>query len=91
MNLSILILFLSGYLIVTAKGDPLTVFDWFSIPALLTDQKGWSDWMGAVHLWAGWLIILLASLHALAALKHHFIDRDGTLKRMLAIKSGDDV
>lgn len=89
MNLSILILFLSGYLIVTAKGDPLAVFDWFSIPALLTDQQGWSDWMGAVHRWVGWLLIILASLHALAALKHHFLDRDGTLKRMLAIKSGD--
>lgn len=89
MNLSILTLFFTGYLIVTAKGDPLTVFDWFSIPALLTDQHGWSDWTGKLHRWAGWFVIILASLHALAALKHHFWDRDGTLKRMLAIKSGE--
>jgi cytochrome b561 len=91
MNLSILILFFSGYLIVTAKGDPLTVFDWFSIPALLPDQHGWSDWMGVAHRWSGWLVIILACMHMLAALKHHFIDRDGTLKRMLAIKSGDEL
>jgi len=26
---------------------------------------------------------VLAGLHGLAALKHHFIDRDATLKRML--------
>lgn len=90
MNLSILILFVSGYLIVTAKGDPLAVFDWFSIPALLTDQQGWSDWTGKAHRWSGWFVIILASLHALAALKHHFMDRDGTLKRMLAIKSGEN-
>jgi cytochrome b561 len=90
MNLSILILFVSGYLIVTAKGDPLAVFDWFSIPALVTDQQGWSDWTGKAHRWSGWFVIILASLHALAALKHHFIDRDGTLKRMLAIKSGEN-
>lgn len=90
MNLSILILFVSGYLIVTAKGDPLAVFDWFSIPALVTDQQGWSDWTGKAHRWSGWFVIILASLHALAALKHHFMDRDGTLKRMLAIKSGEN-
>jgi cytochrome b561 len=91
MNLSILILFVSGYLIVTAKGDPLAVFDWFSIPALLTDQRGWADGIGKIHRWSGWFVIILASLHALAALKHHFMDRDGTLKRMLAIKSGEDI
>jgi len=27
--------------------------------------------------------VILSGLHALAALKHHFIDRDITLKRML--------
>mgnify|MGYP000870905760 CR=1 FL=1 len=28
-------------------------------------------------------LVALAGLHALAALKHHFIDRDDTLRRML--------
>jgi cytochrome b561 len=47
--------------------------------------------MGVAHRWSGWLVIILAGMHMLAALKHHFIDRDGTLKRMLAIKSGDEL
>ncbi len=90
MNLAIILLFISGYLIVTAKGDPLGVFDWFAIPSFIQDSTGWADWTGPLHLWLGWFIIGLALLHALAALKHHFIDKDATLKRMFAIPSGDD-
>ena len=90
MNLAIILLFITGYLIVTAKGDPLGVFDWFSIPSLIKDDTGWAECAGRLHLWLGWFIIALASLHALAALKHHFIDKDATLKRMFAIPSGDD-
>lgn len=91
MNVAIILLFITGYLIVTAKGDPLEVFDWFVIPALFEDQSGWSDLVGSLHLWAGWFIIALASFHALAALKHHFFDKDATLKRMLFMQSGDDL
>jgi cytochrome b561 len=40
-----------------------------------------------VHLYLAWSVIGLAALHALAALKHHFIDRDTTLKRMLGAGS----
>ncbi len=36
MNLVIIMLAISGYLIVTAKGQPLSVFDWFSIPAVFS-------------------------------------------------------
>jgi cytochrome b561 len=37
-----------------------------------------------------WAIVALASLHALAALKHHFIDRDGTLVRMLGRRAPEN-
>ncbi|GAB4293788.1 MAG: cytochrome b [Methylophaga sp.] len=90
MNLAIILLFVTGYLMVTAKGDALGVFDWFSIPSLIKDQSGWAEFVGSLHLWIAWAIIALASLHALAALKHHFIDKDATLKRMFAIPSGDE-
>ncbi len=36
-----------------------------------------------IHNWGGTLVLALIALHAAAALKHHFVDRDGTLKRML--------
>lgn len=89
MNIAVLLLVISGYVMVTAKGDGLNVFDWFSIPAIVNSKSHWVDPAGSVHLWTGYFIIALASLHALAALKHHLIDKDGTLKRMIGINSGE--
>ena len=37
----------------------------------------------ALHSWIGYALLALVALHVAAALKHHFIDRDGTLRRML--------
>ncbi|XLZ70802.1 cytochrome b [Massilia sp. SR12] len=37
----------------------------------------------ALHSWIGYGLLALVALHIAAALKHHFIDRDGTLRRML--------
>jgi cytochrome b561 len=78
---------LSGYLISTADGRGLEVFDWFTIPATLSGLDQQEDMAGEIHLWLAWGVIGLAGMHALAALKHHFIDRDATLKRMLGIVS----
>jgi cytochrome b561 len=76
-------LMLSGYLISTADGRALEVFGWFSIPATIQGLNQQEDIAGVVHLWLAWALIALVTLHALAALKHHVIDRDQTLKRML--------
>ncbi len=76
-------MFFSGYLITTAKGQSLDVFDWFSIPAVVSDGENLEDIAGEIHESIAFTIIGLAIVHALAALKHHFIDRDKTLLRML--------
>ncbi|ODN67599.1 cytochrome b [Methylophaga muralis] len=83
MNLAIIVLAVTGYLIVTAKGQPLGIFDWFNIPALTQLTVSTSDLVSKLHLWSAYFIIALASIHALAALKHHFINKDATLRRML--------
>ena len=36
-----------------------------------------------IHNWGGKLVLALVTMHAVAALKHHFFDRDDTLKRMM--------
>lgn len=36
-----------------------------------------------IHNWGGKLVLALIAVHVAAALKHHFYDRDETLKRML--------
>lgn len=83
LNLLVVLLAVSGYLIVTAQGDPLVVFDLFSVPALTDDIANLEDTAGEVHEALAWGLILLAGLHALAALKHHFVNHDATLLRML--------
>lgn len=36
-----------------------------------------------VHVWTGWTIVTLVSVHIIAAIKHHIIDKDTVLRRML--------
>ena len=73
----------SGYLISTADGSSVSVFGWFDVPSITGRIKGMEDTAGVVHYWVTWSVIVLAGIHALGALKHHFIDRDNSLRRML--------
>ena len=83
MYLLIVLLGVSGYMITTAKGQPLHVFDWFSIPAISFGIEYQEDIAGNLHEIFAWSLIGLVVLHTAGALKHHFLDRDDTLKRML--------
>lgn len=78
----LLAIMLSGYLISTADNRAIEVFDWFTVPATITSLPNQEDIAGWVHLILASILTGLASLHAVAALKHHFIDRDRTLKRI---------
>ena len=73
----------SGYLITTADGQPVSVFNWFKIPATISGFDNQEDIAGEIHEWLTTTLIVLVILHTLAALKHHFINRDITLRRML--------
>lgn len=77
----ILALLVTGYLISTAKGEPVSVFGWFSVPATL-QLPGQEDTAGYIHWLLAWLTIVLAAVHALAALKHHYLDKSRILTRM---------
>lgn len=83
MYLLIFLVMVSGYLISTADGRSIDVFGWFSVPALLSGWDNQADIAGAVHEYSAWALVILAGVHALAGLKHHVIDRDNTLLRML--------
>ncbi len=83
LYLLLLAIMLSGYLISTADGRSIEVFGWFSIPASITSIPEQEEQAGWIHLMLASLLIGLALLHATAALKHHFIDRDRTFKRIL--------
>lgn len=73
----------AGYLISTAEGVGIPVFGLFEIPATLYGVPGQADIAGLVHKYLAWGLMLVVIGHALAALKHHWLDRDATLVRML--------
>ena len=74
---------LAGYLISTADGRPIDVFGLFLVPATLSGLPDQADIAGDIHFALAVALVSLAGVHAIAALKHHFIDRDRTLLRML--------
>lgn len=75
-------LMFTGYLYATAEGRPADIFDVVQIPALpgVTMVKGFIGW---VHEYLAYAMMGLAALHTAAALKHHFVDGDETLRRMI--------
>ncbi len=83
MYLLIFTVLVTGYLIPTADGSGIDVFNWFTVPSITGQQKGLEDVAGSIHYWVAWALVVLAAVHALGAVKHHVIDRDATLKRML--------
>ena len=79
----ILGLCLTGYLISSADGRGIGVFEMFQVPALPWSINNQEDIAGDIHEILAWSLIVLVAVHALAALKHHFIDNDKTLMKML--------
>lgn len=77
----------SGYLISTADGRPVEVFGLFSVPATITGIANMEDVAGKVHWYLAILLTSLVALHTIAALKHHFINRDRTLQKMLGVRT----
>ena len=72
-----------GFLLRWAQGEEFWFFNWFYIPEILGPNKPWSKVWEWWHNANGWAIIYLAGAHAIAALLHHYVARDGVLKRML--------
>ncbi|MBO9098026.1 MULTISPECIES: cytochrome b [unclassified Rhizobium] len=72
-----------GYLFRWAQGEPFMFFGLFSIPNPIGENKELGHWYSSTHYYVGWTIIILACGHAVAALAHHYLMRDGVLRRML--------
>ncbi len=73
----------TGYLISISAGKPVQLFNWFALPALVAVDETLREQAIAVHYYLSYAALALAAGHAGAALKHHFINRDDTLRRML--------
>lgn len=84
---------LTGYLIATAGQRDVFFFSIFDLPPLPFVLENQEDVAGEWHYYLSYSLIIMVVCHALAALKHHFIDKDNVLKNMLKpykIKRGED-
>ena len=81
----ILLVCVSGYLISTANGKGTDFFGLFKVPATLYGYEGQEDIAGKLHWYLALFMVSLSALHIGASLKHHFIDKDSTLKRIIGI------
>ena len=65
------------------EGHPLTLLAGAQIAPLVAKSHDLGASIARLHTWLGDAIMWLAGLHALAALYHHFVMRDGVLASML--------
>jgi cytochrome b561 len=71
---------LAGMFLVYVRGD--SIFGLFTVPALDPGNKALRHDIAEVHETIAALLLIVAGLHALAALVHHYVLRDGVLRRM---------
>lgn len=83
--LYMLLLFIpiSGWLMSSAKGVPVVYLGLVQLPDLVGKDKALGNLLQEVHEVLNFGLLALIGLHVAAAVKHHFIDRDTTLLRML--------
>ena len=83
LYLCLIVMPLSGLIMSTAAGYPPNFFGWYQIPMFIPHNKEIASYFFNIHSISGFTLMILVGLHIVAALKHHFINRDGILKRML--------
>mgnify|MGYP003595007596 FL=1 len=79
---------LSGWLMSSAKGFQTVWFGVLPLPDLLAKDKALGNLLETVHFVLNYTLIAVLLGHVGAALKHHFIDRDDVLTRMLPRRRG---
>jgi cytochrome b561 len=78
---------LSGWLMSSAKGFQTVWFGVLPIPDLVNKNQELGNLLQTVHLSLNLLFVAVIVGHIGAALKHHFIDRDDVLTRMLPVRN----
>ena len=79
----LLLLPISGLVMSAASNYPVSYFGWFTIPNIVAPDEALKDIMKERHEMLFDILMVVAVVHVIAALKHHFVDRDGVLRRML--------
>jgi cytochrome b561 len=97
--IALIVMPLSGIVSTYAGGYDITVFGWTFIPdvpnhavvppgaihklKVIPRNESMHDFLQKVHIVFAWILAGAFVLHVTGAVKHHLIDHDGTLRRML--------
>ena len=73
---------LSGWAYSSAAGFPIVWFGVLPLPDFVGRDKALAEVLKQLHHLLAWGLGALVLLHIAAAVKHHFVDRDGLLHRM---------
>jgi cytochrome b561 len=74
---------MTGWLMSSAGGYPTPIFSWLNAPDLIGLNEHLFRTLIAVHRWLGYAFAGVILLHAAAALRHHLVLKDHTLRKML--------
>jgi len=73
---------LAGWAYSSAAGFPVVVFGVLPLPDFVPADRALAEAIKPLHKWLAYTLAATAVVHAGAALKHHFLDRDKLLTRM---------
>lgn len=79
---------LSGWTMSSAKGFQTVWFGMLPLPDLVGKDKALGQLLTTLHQGLNLVLVALIATHVAAAIKHHFIDRDATLRRILPFGKG---
>jgi len=78
---------LTGWLMSSAQGFQVVWFGVAPLPDLLPKDAGLAELLKSVHMVLNYTLLALVVTHIGAALKHHYIDKDGVLASMLPMRA----
>lgn len=73
----------SGWVMSSASGIPVSLLGLFTLPDLVPHNEDLFGSLRQIHDWLGYAMAVFICIHAGAALRHHFLLRDETLRKML--------
>ena len=81
----IVVIPLTGWLYSSASGVPTVYLRVVPLPDLLAKDAALAELLKFIHILLNYTMLALVTIHSLAALKHHLLDRDDVLARMLPL------
>ena len=77
---------LTGWAMSSAKNYPVSWFGMATLPDLVTPSETLFTALQSTHKVLAWSLAVIAVVHVLAALQHHFFRKDDVLRRMLPVR-----